>query len=306
VPYVAAGRLVDGATSIALRLPSGLAEVTAVARLRSGWVVAADVRASDGSTGPGAAVTVAPDGSVASAVDGSRTVSGIAGVPGGSGVLVVDDGANGGRSTLTLLRDGLSTVATPVDGRWVPVGFLDATRVVLRNADETAVPAGRVWDISRRQFVASLAGRPTGAGGGLLGMWNGKRTDSGQAVCSDLRSLSGGTPKRLASSCSWQPQAFSMDGQRVLGSPAYGDGAGPTSLAVLGPDLRVRSSLTGEFEDGAYAFEPDGSVLVVASGKARNRSSYAVVRCTVDGRCERASGLFAASDANLVPVVLGR
>jgi len=306
VPYVANGRLVDAATSIALHLPSGIADVTAVARLGGSWVVAADVRASDGSTGPGAAVVVAPDGSVTSAVDGSRTVSGIAGAPDGSAVVVVDDGANGGRSTLTLLRDGQAAVSSSVDGRWLPVGFLDGTRVVLRNEDETASPAGRVWDVGTRRFLTSLSGRPTGAGGGLLGMWNGKRTDSGQVVCSDLLSAEAGSTSRLASSCSWQPQAFSVDGQRVLGSPAYGDGAGPTSLAVLGRSLRPVTTFTGEFEDGAYAFEPDGSVLVVASGKARNRASYAVVRCTVDGRCERASQVFPASDANLVPVVLGR
>jgi hypothetical protein len=108
----------------------------------------------------------------------------------------------------------------------------------------------------------------------------------GQRNCSQMISADSGD--MLWANCDWNPVEFSPDGTLVLAIPAYADGLGPSSLAVL--DTETGSAvqefrIRGTF--GRATFDP-ASDAVIAVVTQKNQSS--IVRCPVDGSsCELAT-----------------
>ncbi len=115
--------------------------------------------------------------------------------------------------------------------------------------------------------------------------------------CSDVRSTDepGGVGETVWSTCDWQVSGFSPDGRWAYGTPAYADGYGPTTVAVLdaatGSVVRELRFGTGDRHGGTFmdaAWESEDTLLLrVESDDGRT----ALVRLEVlTGATELAAG----------------
>ena len=140
----------------------------------------------------------------------------------------------------------------------------------LSSESGTSRPIGT--DGTRRLLLRT---RPDGPGGGCMGMYD---TERG----------------RLAwENCDLNARMFSYEGR-------YADGrdAGKDQYDVLDARTGRTVAILGDQASGMtlYAAEPDGAMLFVASSGSSNPVS-ALVRCGLDGRCERASDIRSLRDS---------
>ncbi|MGH3332021.1 MAG: hypothetical protein ACRDPJ_12040 [Nocardioidaceae bacterium] len=96
--------------------------------------------------------------------------------------------------------------------------------------------------------------------------------------------------RTLWRSCRLAPHAWSPDGARALVTHTYFDAAGTNFWRAVGDRTgrRLGSRLTGRLDWDAV-WEDNRHFLTIAQS---DRGKAAVVRCTVAGRCERASRLW--------------
>jgi hypothetical protein len=117
------------------------------------------------------------------------------------------------------------------------------------------------------------------------------------AFCNRVAPLS--NPDRtLWRSCDWMPHAWSPDGTRVLATHTYFDDVGTNRWVTLRDrDASRLGGITGRFAWHA-AWEDDQHFLTLALGDS---GKAAIIRCTVGGRCERASRLWNVGKATSQP-----
>lgn len=90
-------------------------------------------------------------------------------------------------------------------------------------------------------------------------------------------------------SCRIYPEAWSPDGEHVLATHTYFDDAGTNKWLVLDSTTRERvGRVTGRLDWDAV-WEDDGHFLTMAQSAS---GEAAVIRCTLDAQCERASRLW--------------
>jgi len=118
--------------------------------------------------------------------------------------------------------------------------------------------------------------------------------------CSEIRSPDAAA---LWATCDYRFLSFSPDGQHLLASSAYADGAGDNRLVVLDTD-RGRPVLDLRTTDGAFigqmVWEDDSHVLATVSDGGR----WAVVRVGLDGSREYAVAPVTGKDPYESPFVL--
>jgi hypothetical protein len=102
--------------------------------------------------------------------------------------------------------------------------------------------------------------------------------------------------------CDNQLGGISTDNRRVIGTPAYADGFGPTALDILSTRTgAVEARFTANRRSATYfdeVWEDDSHVLVVTFQRGRGGSGeWAVVRLGLDGSMEYAVAPRAGTDA---------
>jgi hypothetical protein len=240
---------------------------------------------SGGGTTPGRGPAVSPDGFLLAWSYDEEGAAGIAVSPAyGPG--------GGDRSKVVELSAG---------ERVEPVGFLGDSVLVSNvvSADGLALGA-RVddfaghttgpWDVEMVSAVSEASGLVAG-----------RLSVSDDGSCWAVLRAGGGTSWEQ---CDFSLDHFSQDGRFLLAGPAYRDGLGDTTAAVL--DARTGSVLLRiQMPRGAFladtAFEDDGTVLL----SAHDAGAWAIVRCDLGGACERASNLVEAADVD-APFGFGR
>jgi hypothetical protein len=117
------------------------------------------------------------------------------------------------------------------------------------------------------------------------------------AFCNRVASLA--HPDRtLWHSCRWAPHAWSPDGDRVLVTHTYFDDVGTDRwLTMRAHGFQRLGQVQGRLDWDAV-WEDDQHFLTLALGED---GQAAVVRCSVEGRCERASRLFDVGRATFQP-----
>ena len=111
-----------------------------------------------------------------------------------------------------------------------------------------------------------------------------KPSAGGSKRCDTMLSYPAAVPQWQ--SCIWRPVEFSPDGSRVLAVPSRSAQTGIQDLAVLDATTgRVLEQFTTAGAFGRATFENDQAVDAVLTVGRR----AGIVRCTVGGRCERAT-----------------
>ena len=95
--------------------------------------------------------------------------------------------------------------------------------------------------------------------------------------------------RELWRSCRIYPHAWSPDGEHVLATHTYFDDSGTDRWLVIDSTTRERVGRVLGRLDWDAAWEDDGHFLTKAQSAS---GEAAVIRCTLDGRCERASRLW--------------
>lgn len=200
----------------------------------------------------------------------------------------VDEAGNADNSPVTTVAKGtrLQPVGLVGDREVVsnvlgPNGQAEGARIDVVGGESTQTP----WEVDLVSTVSEsaqlVAGRTSATDSGSC--WAVLPTDGGAAV---------------SETCDYSLDHFSPDGRHLLAGPAYRSGAGDSSIAVLDAGTAEPVHTFDVEGDGfivGTAFEDDTHLLAVVW--AENRS--AIVRCDLDGGCERATDL--ADSPNMVP-----
>lgn len=224
---------------------------------------------SDGSSIPGFGPVLSADGESVAWYFDEGTASGIRVGP-----------AQGGDSTDTAVASDI-----PAGVRVQPVGFLgdrDLVSNVYEQGESVRVrrdtfdgSSSTPWDVEMVSAVSS----PTQLVAGRTSV-----TDFGS--CWAVLPADGGAARW--DTCDHSLDEFSPDGRYLLAGPAYRDGAGDASAAVLDAETGTVLQEFTRQGDGVIldtAFEDDEHLLIVLSDEGRS----AIVRCDLDGECERAT-----------------
>ncbi len=186
-------------------------------------------------------------------------------------------------------------VADPDTGRviarrmfleYANVVAVSGTRVLLTLQPKEA-PATTWWWDYRRNVLSRLSDQGA-VGADIRHDRIVLRTGTDGRFCNRVAPLS--QPDRtLWSSCRTGPRAWSPDGRRALATWTYFDELGTDRWLTVrdGTGERV-ARVTGRLDPDAV-WEDDRHFLTMAQS---NRGIAAVIRCTVRGRCERASRLW--------------
>lgn len=266
-------------------------EYQEIAPIEDGWVGLASVEGNFSRD------FIAPDGQVTSTLPSSW---GLATNVDGSQVAFVQV-ENGEWRIFDVTVDGMEprTTSNPSNQPQRPVGYVGDGALVY-NAGEGEQTQVRVFERSAEDYELPAQPRLITASGtseaeGLVSGMTESRIDGS---CSAVVDYTTGAP--TFETCEHALGQFSPDGRHVIGTDAYGDGAGPRSLAIL-------DALTGEvvvsFEQprdgmlylGDLVWEDDEHVVTTVTD---GLESY-IVRFGVDGSTERASEKITAEEYNL-------
>lgn len=192
-----------------------------------------------------------------------------------------------------------------VDGVVGPVGFAGSDSLVVNVGDEhlwisSGVRRYAVSDGSESALSESLLGVGAVSEVGQL-MWGlTEQLDSGS--CSGVFTVDSAEP--LWTTCDYRFHQFSSDGRYLIGTDVDSDGAGDVIAVVM--DART-GELVHQFEApqpgyiGRTAFERDGTVLLVyTTSYEEGEGETAIIRCSFDGSCERATDVRPAELGTLV------
>jgi hypothetical protein len=245
---------------------------------------------------------------------------------------LLEDGPVGGRIAYRLVhvdRDGekqvftrrARSVAVSPDKRWVAwtvqlgredsppsvvtVAAADTGRVVAQRRFRAGAMVTAVTE--HRVLVSRLFTAIRGTAWWNLDRDSLRRISDQSAVSVDLRqdrivldiprdapacnrvALLSDTEQTLWRSCQIRPHAWTRDGEHVLATHTYFDEAGTDRWLVLEGTTRERvGRVTGRLDWDA-AWEDNGHFLTLAGSAS---GAAAVIRCTLGGRCERASRIW--------------
>lgn len=107
--------------------------------------------------------------------------------------------------------------------------------------------------------------------------------------------------RELWRSCRIYPHAWSPDGEHVLATHTYFDDSGTDRWLVIDSTTRERVGRVHGRLDWDVAWEDDGHFLTKAQSAS---GEAAVIRCTLDGRCERASRVWDLGPVDYQPFYL--
>ena len=304
-PYVMDRRLVDRGRVVDLPFRGSPARVYAVVRLGDGWIVSdEELKHAADIAGTTHLHAVAADGTISDLLPGS-TVKGVLGRANGSAVVTLDGPADSGPTRVQVRGPGGKVLrSTSLPGDWRPVALLDDDAAMLIDAGS----AGRrsvFWDLGSGRSVAIQGSDGLGGRGGVQVFTNSTTTPSGEAVCSDVFRGDPTRTRPIASSCTWSPDWPSFDGTLAVAQEVDESDGELTELRVVRPetpDVAV-ASFAGAFH-GEPTWEDDAHFLVVATTRGKKDTS-AVIRCSTDGRCERATDPAGSAPFSDSPIVLG-
>lgn len=291
VPYVSGVTLHDAGRAVPLPIPDAL-HVDDVVRLGSGWLVATRAR----EQGDPEAVTlfVPMDEAVrplstyglrSLVVNATHTR---AAWLDHQGFLTSADSV--GHVTRAKARASTRDASLPL----AIAGFTSSDLVSLED--------GSVWNIAENVLKAvRTSGRGVGSAQGAI------LTSAGPIALtgSDSSSASAGAGERpcvssidavngdfLWRSCAWAVSSYSPDGRHALALPLESAGsAHARRISILDASTgKVQSLFTGQFDNKTLVWENDEHFLTLSAqdGESADHASYTVVRCDLDGRCERA------------------
>jgi hypothetical protein len=288
VPYIAGATFVDASgTAHDAEADPGMI-VTDAATLADGTLLwerdkndatKMTLKVSDGgSSGLPLGESVTPP-----AIDESGTAAAFAvhgsdasGNPSSTDTIVYAKAVDGGDDTVDTIDTGMKVrqIMGAYNGRVVfnakQRGEGEVVGVVVMGSDDSvSTPWADLKTVTAVSPTESLlAGLPARGG----------RYAPGQRRCSQLVDAASGDS--LWANCDWNPVEFSPDGTLVLAIPAYGDGFGPTSLAVLDTttgtvvqEYRTR----GTFGRATFDGSSDAVIAVVLQG-----TQSSIVRCSID------------------------
>ena len=185
------------------------------------------------------------------------------------------------------------TVVVPATGvvvasrtfAWVRVLGVTRTRVLVTRRDASS-PATTAWWNFRQHRMNRIAAREAVRADlvhNRIVLATGEFDEP--AFCIRVAPLS--HPRlTLWQSCRWTPHAWSPDGDRVVATHTYFDDVGTDRWLTMRADTARRLGLVTGRLDWDAVWEDNSHFLTLAQGDS---GMAAIIRCTVQGQCERAS-----------------
>lgn len=196
--------------------------------------------------------------------------------------VVSDDGSTvvvaraGGRNSTVLVMDAATgdRIAKRRLAGWVSALDVEGDRVALGRWNK---PGTLIWrtDTDRLRRVSRLVGYAADLGRGRFAAYTGDPYDGG---CSVVRTFGKGS-KRVWRSCADRVAEFAQGGRRMATIDLLSDGIGPRQVTLRGSHGRTKATFDIRGWFGLMTFEPDGSLLMEASGLKK----VATVRATPSG-----------------------
>lgn len=244
--------------------------------LRKGYVDVLDAQGAVTSSARAAdSLAVSPDGTVVAYATPAGVITLLTS---GEPPLAITDGSDSVRGATPQGIRGSAPCAEAGSGDcWV---FWDT---------HDAAPQG--YYSSSRHFSANAFGLRSIGGVASDGRVAGVASSTDSGSCSELLSPTGSVVWRT---CDFTLGAFSPDGKYVLGGPAYLDGAGDASLAILDSATGdVLASYENDATTQAYigsAVWDGGDAEDTVLATVYEKGSWSLMRMTPDGRLSSVSG----------------